>query len=217
MYELTDSDLEILEAIKNVVDGIAAMWGEHTEVLLHSLDTNNPSVIKIQNGHITGRDVGAPITNIAIEKLNQGKDVSEAYITRSPDGKTLRSVTTVIRNRYNQPIGLLCINSNLDAPFQSLVRSLIPEYTAAPANVTNELFARSNEEMLLQTIEGVQTEVLEDPTIPPSKRSREIVEKLYEQGLFELKDSAQIAAKGLDISIHTIYRHLRMLKGTEAC
>ena len=215
MYELNDCDLEILDAIKNVVDGIAAMWGEHTEVLLHSLDAKNPSVIKIQNGHITGRDVGAPITNIAIEKLNQGNDVSEAYITKSPDGKTLRSVTTVIRNRNKQPIGLLCINSNLDAPFQSLMRSFLPEYTTT-TSVTNELFARSNEEMLLQTIEGVQQQVLEDSTIPPSKRSREIVEKLYEQGLFELKDSAQIAAKGLDISIHTIYRHLRMLKGTEA-
>lgn len=215
MYELNDCDLEILDAIKNVVDGIAAMWGEHTEVLLHSLDAKNPSVIKIQNGHITVRDVGAPITNIAIEKLNQGNDVSEAYITKSPDGKTLRSVTTVIRNRNKQPIGLLCINSNLDAPFQSLMRSFLPEYTTT-TSVTNELFARSNEEMLLQTIEGVQQQVLEDSTIPPSKRSREIVEKLYEQGLFELKDSAQIAAKGLDISIHTIYRHLRMLKGTEA-
>lgn len=215
MYELNDCDLEILDAIKNVVDGIAAMWGEHTEVLLHSLDAKNPSIIKIQNGHITGRDVGAPITNIAIEKLNQGNDVSEAYITKSPDGKTLRSVTTVIRNKNKQPIGLLCINSNLDAPFQSLMRSFLPEYTTT-TSVTNELFARSNEEMLLQTIEGVQQQVLEDSTIPPSKRSREIVEKLYEQGLFELKDSAQIAAKGLDISIHTIYRHLRMLKGTEA-
>ena len=126
MHELTDSDYEILHAMENIVDGIAAMWGEHTEVLLHCLDSRNPSIMKIVNGHITGREVGAPITNIALVKLNEGKDVSDAYITKAPDGKMLRSLTTVIRNKQQQSIGLLCVNFNLDAPFQSMIHSLMP-------------------------------------------------------------------------------------------
>ena len=216
MNELTESDYDILRAMENIVDGIAAMWGEHTEVLLHCLDANNPSIIKIANGHITGREVGAPITNIALVKLNEGKDVSDAYITKSPDGKTLRSLTTIIRNKQNKAIGMLCVNSNLDAPFQSMMLSLLPNiHSHFEFGVTSETFARNNDEMMHSSIENVREQVVNDSSIPPSKKSREIVTRLHELGIFDLKDSAQIAAKGLDISIHTIYRYLREIRAHE--
>ncbi len=213
VHELTQSDYDILHAIENIVDGIAAMYGEHTEVLLHSLDVRNPSIIKIANGHVTGREVGAPITNLALMKLTQGKDISGAYMTKCPDGKTLRSMTTIIRNSQQQAIGLLCINSNLDAPFQSVIQSLVPCILPhSEATNTPETFARNNEEMMQSSIETVRAQVMGDNTIAPSKKSREIVTRLHDLGVFDLKDSAQIAAKGLDISIHTIYRYLRELK-----
>ena len=214
MFELSQSDYDILHAIENIVDGIAAMYGEHTEVLLHSLDVRNPSIIKIANSHVTGREVGAPITNLALMKLTQGNDVSGAYMTKCPDGKTLRSMTTIIRNPQQQAIGLLCINTNLDAPFQEVMHSLVPclqPHVDRP-QTTPETFARSNEEMMHSSIETVREQVSNDVDIAPSKKSREIVMRLHEMGIFDLKDSAQIAAKGLDISIHTIYRYLRELK-----
>ncbi|MDG3085852.1 PAS domain-containing protein [Vibrio hannami] len=214
MFELTQSDYDILHAIENVVDGIAAMYGEHTEVVLHSLDVNNPSILKIVNGHITGREVGAPITNVALMKLYVGKDISEPYFSTSPDGKNLRSTTTIIRNPNKQPIGLLCINSNLDASFKSVVSALLPgaEQGSEQAG-SQETFARSNEEMMNSSIEAVGAQVQEDNTIPPSKKSREIVTRLHALGVFKIKDSIQIAANSLDISTHTIYRYLRELKG----
>ncbi|GAB1104623.1 MAG: hypothetical protein Sw2LagTSB_25790 [Shewanella algae] len=39
--------------------------------------------------------------------------------------------------------------------------------------------------------------------------------RLFDAGIFELKDSAQVAAKRLDISVHTIYRYLRELKNPQ--
>ena len=213
MQELTESDYDILHAMENIVDGIAAMWGEHTEVALHCLDKNNPSIMKIANGHITGREVGAPITNFALVKLNEGKDVSDAYITKCPDGKTLRSISTIIRNKNNKAIGMLCVNSNLDAPFQSMMQNLLPNiHSHFDHGVTAETFARNNDEMMHSSIENVRDQVTNDSTIPLSKKSREIVTRLNDLGIFGLKDSAQIAAKGLDISIHTIYRYLREIR-----
>ncbi len=78
--------------------------------------------------------------------------------------------------------------------------------------VTAETFARNNDEMMHSSIENVREQVTTDSSIPPSKKSREIVTRLHELGIFDLKDSAQIAAKGLDISIHTIYRYLREIR-----
>ncbi|ROS04694.1 putative transcriptional regulator YheO [Sinobacterium caligoides] len=213
MRELSQGDFDILRATENIVDGIAAMYGEHTEVLLHSLDVRNPSIVKIANGHITGRAVGAPITNLALMKLNSGHDVSEAYLTKSPDGKTLRSITMIIRNAAQQAIGLLCINSNVDAPFQSVIKSLLPGLMTQNDKLPSpETFARSNDEMMQSSIETIRAKVMADDSISPSKKSREIVTQLYALGVFDLKDSAQIAANGLDISIHTVYRYLRELK-----
>ncbi|BAJ02454.1 helix-turn-helix transcriptional regulator [Shewanella violacea] len=213
MRELSETDHAILKASENIVDGIAAMYGEHTEVLLHSLDVSNPSITKIANGHITGRSVGAPITNLALMKLNAGQDISDSYFTKSPDGKTLRSITIVIRNAQQDAIGLLCINSNLDASFRSVIASFLPGQTSqADTSFSPETFARSNDEMMQSSIESVRTQVMADASLSPSKKNREIVIRLNELGIFDLKDSAQIAAKGLDISIHTIYRYLRELK-----
>ncbi|WP_412523133.1 helix-turn-helix domain-containing protein, partial [Shewanella chilikensis] len=62
---------------------------------------------------------------------------------------------------------------------------------------------------------GVNQAVRHSEKIPSSKKNREIVTRLFDAGIFELKDSAQVAAKRLDISVHTIYRYLRELKAPQ--
>jgi predicted transcriptional regulator YheO len=217
LQDLTQSDLDILKSIENIVDGIAAMYGQHTEVVLHSLDAKHPSVVKIANGHVTGREVGAPITNLALLKLKTGQDISNSYLTKCANGKTLRSITTVIRNSKNQPIGLLCINSDMDAPLQSVLRTMMPEQLLSSELTSSpEVFARNIDEALHSTIDSVNHEVRANPAISTSQKSREIVNQLHELGIFELKDSAQVAATRLGISVHSIYRYLREIKANQA-
>lgn len=213
LQELSQSDFDILKAMENVVDGIAAMYGEHTEVVLHSLDARDPSVIKIANGHITGRTVGAPITNLAMLKLKTGQDISAPYLTKCANGKTLRSLTTVIRNAQNRAIALLCINCNMDAPLQDVLRSMLPDnMITAELTQPPEVFARNIDEALHSSIDGIAAEVRRNADIAPSKKNREIVTQLFDLGVFELKDSAQVVANRLDISVHSVYRYLRELK-----
>jgi predicted transcriptional regulator YheO len=213
LQELTPTDFEILKAMEIIVDGIAAMYGQHTEVLLHSLDARNPAIIKIANGHITGRSVGAPITNLAMMKLKSGQDISSPYMTRCATGKTLRSLTTVIRNGEGQAIGLLCINTDMDAPLQSVLRTMMPECTQHhEPSTTPEVFARNIDEALNSTIDTVSAEVRGNDAVSPSQKTRVMVKQLHDLGIFELKDSAQIAARQLDISVHSIYRYLREIK-----
>ncbi|MBU1390451.1 PAS domain-containing protein [Shewanella sp. SP2S2-4] len=217
LQDLTQSDLDILKSVENIVDGIAAMYGQHTEVVLHSLDAKHPSVVKIANGHVTGREVGAPITNLALLKLKTGQDISNSYLTKCANGKTLRSITTVIRNSKNQPIGLLCINSDMDAPLQSVLRTMMPEQLLGSELTSSpEVFARNIDEALHSTIDSINHEVRSNAGISPSQKNREIVNQLHELGIFELKDSAQVAATRLGISVHSIYRYLREIKANQA-
>ncbi len=69
--KLTEIDLKILKSYDTLLDGLADYLGEGCEIVLHSLENLDRSVIKIVNGHHTGRKVGAPITNLALEMLDK--------------------------------------------------------------------------------------------------------------------------------------------------
>lgn len=197
----------------NVVDGVAAMYGSDTEVLIHSLDIDHPSIIKIANSHITGREVGSPITNLAMQKLRANNDVSEPYFTKNKSGDTLRSLTSIIRNSKNEAIGLFCVNMNIDAPFQSVLKNLLlTSHVQENITYSSESFAKNTNEAIKESIDNVTKDVRMDNKITESKKNRAITNKLYEMGVFDLKDSAQIVAERLDISTHSVYRYIRKLK-----
>ncbi len=96
MFELAQSDYDILHSIENIVDGLLQCMASIRKCYVpfrcsQPFDYQN----REQSCHWSRR--GAPITNLALMKLTQGKDVSGAYMTKCPDGKTLRSTTTIIR------------------------------------------------------------------------------------------------------------------------
>lgn len=47
-------------AMMPLVDFLGAALGSATEVVLHDLTEPESSVVKIVNGHVSGRNVGAP-------------------------------------------------------------------------------------------------------------------------------------------------------------
>ncbi|MDK9739331.1 PAS domain-containing protein [Vibrio sp. D404a] len=210
LRKLTKGDYDILKAMENVVDGVARMYGKHTEVVLHTLDENSPSILKIANGHVTGREAGAPITNLALLKLKEGHDVSDSYMTKTSTGKTLRSITTIVRNPKGKAIGLFCINSDMDVPMQSFLQHMFP-LDHGMSEGSPETFAKNIDETIESTIATVKSEVLDDSSIAPSKRNREVVTRLYELGIFKYKDSKPLTAEILEISRDTVYLYLREL------
>lgn len=67
---LTPTDRLILSSFSNALDGFAEYLGDSYEFVLHSLEDTKNSVIKIINGYHTGRKVGAPITDLALQMLD---------------------------------------------------------------------------------------------------------------------------------------------------
>ena len=65
----SEHDKIILRSYEAVVDGIASLIGPFCEIVLHSLEDLNTSAIKIANGENTGRQVGSPITDLALKML----------------------------------------------------------------------------------------------------------------------------------------------------
>ena len=69
--ELTPTDRQILNSYALMLDGLGAYLGEGYELVLHSLESLDHSVIKIINGHYTGRKEGSPITDLALKMLGE--------------------------------------------------------------------------------------------------------------------------------------------------
>ena len=66
---LTPTDRLILESYREFVCGLEDYLGGAYEIVLHSLESMEHSVIAIANGHYTNRHEGSPITDLALDML----------------------------------------------------------------------------------------------------------------------------------------------------
>lgn len=69
IVKLSTAEKAIIASHAAVLDGFAAYFGGGYEFVLHTLESLDHSVVKIVNGHHTGRSVGAPITDLALTML----------------------------------------------------------------------------------------------------------------------------------------------------
>ncbi|QIW15201.1 hypothetical protein A4G20_02005 [Pasteurellaceae bacterium RH1A] len=207
----TLEDYAIIESYIPVVDGLAALFGEHCEIVLHSLESLENSAIYIANGHNTNRRIGSPITDRALRSLHQmsqNNSVAKPYFTKAKSNGLMKSNTIAIRNSRQRIIGLLCININLDVPMSQFIAAFI-----APQEEENSVnFASSVEDLVAQTIERTIEEITNDRLVANNNKNRQIVASLYEKGIFDIKDAINQVADRLDISRHTVYLYIRQIK-----
>jgi predicted transcriptional regulator YheO len=215
-------DRQILNSIKPIVDGIAAFVGENCEVVLHSFESLECSVIHIANGHITGRGLGSPITDLGMKILQEAVDTSGAgesrdrtdcYYSKTTDGKTLRSITIMIRNPSGKPIGMICINLNMDAPLRSLIDILAVPQAESPENPEN--FATNLDELIKTTLRETIAAINGHSDIPNHEKNKIIVYELNKKGMFDIRGAIDIVARELSVSRYTIYNYIREHKSSQ--
>ena len=88
----------ILKQLQQIGDSIVAMFGRNCETCIHDLTDLHHSLIYI-NGTVTGREIGAPATDLLVKLLKNGDEIPEDmhnYRTVSGDGRTLKSSTMFI-------------------------------------------------------------------------------------------------------------------------
>jgi predicted transcriptional regulator YheO len=214
---VTAGDMQTLKAVIPLADGVAALLGPDCEVALHSFENLDKSIIHIVNGHITGRKVGSPITDLGVEILNHaaesGSDVTGPYHSKTVDGKNLRSVSILIRGEKRKAIGMLCINFNLSVPLDRLMANYGVEHgrsTAGTASVEN--YTDNIEGLIRSALEKILAEVSSQTTIPNNEKNKQVVAELNRRGIFGMKGAVDMVARELAISRYTIYNYLRGLK-----
>ena len=58
-------------------------------------------------------------------------------------------------------------------------------------------------------VNRIRQEVFANPAIPAHKKNKEIIQRLYRKGIYNMKDSVAKTAQLLNMSKNTVYLHLR--------
>ena len=118
---------QMLRQYTVLVEYLGATLGPDYEVVLHEILPETSRVAAIANGTISGRDVGAPITNAALRMIMQKQyetsDYNLNYTGQLANGKTIRSSTMFIKDG-GKLVGLLCINFD-DSRFHEISDAIL--------------------------------------------------------------------------------------------
>lgn len=91
-----------MDNLKKIARGIATQFGSDCEVVIHTLGDQSAetSVAAIENGHVSGRKIGDGPSQVVLEQLAAGdtKEDHLSYLTKTPDGKILKSSTIYLRD-----------------------------------------------------------------------------------------------------------------------
>ncbi|MFG3659045.1 transcriptional regulator [Streptomyces sp. NPDC047706] len=110
----------ILAALVPVAEGIAATFGAVCEVVVHDYRRPEKSVVAVA-GSVTGRAVGGAMSEIGMRVLARGDEARDElnYLTRTGDGRLLKSSTMVLRDSTGTVFGALCVNVDAGAVQQA--------------------------------------------------------------------------------------------------
>lgn len=208
----TENDRKILENYKTLAEGLGEFLGEGHEIVIHSMETLENSVVKIVNGYHSGRSKGSPINDLGLSILNDIKKEPKPYFTyfnRTKTGEPLKSCTISIKGDSNKLIGLLCINFYMNTSISSVLKNF--NFFGEKPNDTSvkETFAENLDELISSSLNEAKDLVYKNTKISFTNKNKEIINILYEKGIFNLKDSVLIIAEKLGISKNTVYMHLR--------
>ncbi len=212
----------LLENFVPMVDFLANVLGEDAEVVLHDMSNVDRSIIAIRNGHISGRKLDGPATNLVLKILKNSQyddsDYISNYESRSLDGKPLKCSTFLIRNEERRLVGILCININIEkhVVMKSYLDSFF-SYTDCEQKkekVTEHL-STSVEELTFDSIDSVIGELGVAPDRLNKEEKLSVIRKLYSNGIFILKGAVNETAERLFISEASVYRYLNQIKKEE--
>lgn len=211
-FSLSEHDRAILYSYVNVAEGVAEFLGNFCEVVIHNLENMDHSVMHIINGHLSGRQAGASISEVTLSFLN--RMMAEPglnhlyYFAKNKRGETFKSSISAIMGDKGNIIGLLCINMYLSSPISDLVHFMMPSESTKQENIS-ETFVENTVELMLHALEEAKKAVYSNLSISSSNKNKEIVSILYQKGIFNLKDSVVTIADHLGISKNTVYMHIR--------
>jgi predicted transcriptional regulator YheO len=178
----------------------------------------------IVNNHVTGRQVGDPLTDLGLRILRFGGCKDDAlmnYESTAKSGRKLRSTTIFIRDPKDKKlIGAICINFDL-SDYEKMKRIWENFYQTTPFLSEQQIKSENERERIDETFARSPKELLEEaikkginrigrPLFSMNKDDKiRLVQLLDKGGIFLIKGAIDEVARELSISRYTVYNYLK--------
>ncbi len=211
---LKNSDLD---ALRRIAKGIAAQFGSNCEVVVHEISEHSTqrSICAIENGHVSGRKLGDGPSQVVLEQLGKGDGCPEdhlCYLTRTPDGKLLKSSSVYIRDDEGKVAAIFCIN--FDISTLVMAEQALRQLTST--NPENDPPARimHNVNDLLDDLLEQSVHMIGKPVTMMSKEDKvRAIRFLNDHGALLITKSGDKIANYFGISKFTLYSYLDVKTG----
>ena len=223
-----------LQILVPVVRGLAKVLGSDYEVNLHDVSMPEHSMVLCENGHVTGRAAGGPMTDFGLYMLQsedyKNKDGVYNYLARNNRGELIKCSCIFIRDEIEKIIAFLCINYDLKKAVaaQELIESLVkvdmgkieqyPDTLPEPKQLPDpekfpvpirEQFAQDLEEVVSDSLSQIKTRIGRPLNYLSKPEKQQVIRELHDKGFFRLKGSVERLAKEMENTKYTIYSYIR--------
>ncbi len=227
-----------LKILIPVVRGLAKILGKDYEVNLHDVSMPEHSLVMCENGHVTGRAPGAPMTDFGLYMLQsedyRHKEGIYNYLARNNRGELIKCSAIFIRDENEKIIGFMCINYDISkaAAAQELIESLlhldmddVEQYPESGADNSpkpdkfpvpiRERYAKELEEVVTDSLTQVKNRIGTPLSYLSKAEKKEVIKELHDRGFFLLKGSVDRVANEMGNTKYTIYSYIRDVQKQE--
>ena len=206
-----------LDFLKQLAHGLAIQFGSSCEIAIHDLKTKDleKSIVYIENGHISNRQIGDGPSGIVLETLQSDPSTIHdklSYLTKTEDGRILKSSTFYIRDDDGSISYIFSLNYDITAftaastAIQSLIatKDKLPDLTGdSPRQITHNV-----NELLDLLIEQAVAKVGKPVAMMNKDDKVAVVQYLDHAGAFLITKSGDKLSSYLGISKFTLYSYM---------
>lgn len=210
-----------IDLCTRLAKGIAEQFGSSCEVVVHDLQSADPdsTIIAIENGHVSGRKVGDGPSHVVLEALrSNSKDLKDrlAYLTRTEDGKILKSSTIFLRDESGALEGIFAIN--YDITLMLAMGNALHEITATDVDAPKEpeSISRNVTDLLDELIEQSVRLVGKPVALMTKEDKVKAIGFLNDSGAFLVTKAGQKVCTFFGISKYTLYSYIDEAKGSQS-
>ncbi len=209
-----------LTFLKQIASGLAVQFGENCEVAIHDLAKENieHSIVHIENGHVSNRKVGDGPSRVVLETLHNDPTLQShpdhlGYLTKTSDGRILKSSTMYFSDDDNQVRYILSINFDItnllfiENSIKSITKTEMPSGSSEPARI-----AQNVNDLLDDLIEQSVSLVGKPVALMTKEDKISAIQFLNDAGAFLITKSGDKISKYFGISKYTLYSYIDINK-----
>ena len=201
----------VLNALKQVADGVAAQFGNNCEVAIYDPTENSGySVVYAVNDHVSGESVGAQANQTLLEKRNLSELETRghlSYMVKTPEGRVLKNTAVCVRNEQGAAEAVVTIKYDVTelVTLENAIHDLVS--TESVREKEHEPVLNVNE--LLEQLIQKSVELVGKPVKLMNKDDKiKAIQFLSRNGAFLVTKSGDKVAKYFGISKYTLYSYI---------